>query len=97
MKLQVVNGNNEKVGDLELNDQVFGEMQVVFCRNVFIYFTQELRERVLAKFGATLCPGGFLCLGSSERIAAGRAQDTFSDFATEARIYRQLQGNHSSE
>ena len=50
-----------------VTDHVFGEMHVVFCRNVLIDFGPELRERVLRKIAESLCPGGFLCLGSSER------------------------------
>jgi two-component system, sensor histidine kinase len=49
-------------------DQVFGEMQVVFCRNVLIYFGPELRRRALGKLQRSLCPGGFLALGASERL-----------------------------
>jgi chemotaxis protein methyltransferase CheR len=70
-----------------VSDHVFGEMHVIFCRNVFIYFTQPLRERVLAKFRESLCPGGFLCLGSGERLP-DPAGAGFSEFAPEERIYR---------
>jgi chemotaxis protein methyltransferase CheR len=69
-----------------VSDHVFGEMQVIFCRNVLIYFANGLRERVLAKFAASLCPGGFLCLGSAERLPADRGP--FSEFVAEERIYR---------
>ena len=51
-----------------VSDHVFGEMQVVFCRNVLIYFGDELRKRVIAKLVQSLAPGGFLCLGTSERL-----------------------------
>ena len=33
-----------------VSDYAFGEMHVVFCRNVLIYFGPELRQRVLGKF-----------------------------------------------
>lgn len=70
-----------------VSDHVFGEMHVIFCRNVFIYFTPELRQRVLDKFMQSLCPGGFLCLGTAERLPqACRAR--FSEFLGEERIYR---------
>jgi chemotaxis protein methyltransferase CheR len=69
-----------------VSDYEFGEMHVIFCRNVLIYFDRELQSRVLAKFAASLCPGGFLCLGSSERLS--RADDAFSEFAPQERIYR---------
>ena len=49
-------------------DEVFGEMQAVFCRNVLIYFAPQLRTAALAKLQGSLCPGGFLVLGASERL-----------------------------
>jgi chemotaxis protein methyltransferase CheR len=70
-----------------VSDHVFGEMQVIFCRNVFIYFDQNLRERVLDKFAQSLCPGGFLCLGAGERLPRSRLAN-FSEFAPGERIYR---------
>jgi chemotaxis protein methyltransferase CheR len=69
-----------------VSDHAFGEMQVIFCRNVLIYFGAELRTRVLAKLGQGLCRGGFLCLGANERVGAAGA-GTFSEVAAE-RIYR---------
>jgi chemotaxis protein methyltransferase CheR len=70
-----------------VSDDVFGEMQVIFCRNVLIYFGQDLKDRVLAKFTASLCPGGFLCLGSGERVSRSVKEHALVEFTTE-RIYR---------
>ena len=69
-----------------VSDHVFGEMQIVFCRNVLIYFDRALRERVLAKLVQSLAPGGFLCLGASERLPRGVAGE-LSEFAAPG-IYR---------
>jgi chemotaxis protein methyltransferase CheR len=71
-----------------VSDHVFGEMHVIFCRNVLIYFANELRDRVLHKFAQSICPGGFLCLGSSESLARSAGGETFADFAPSERIYR---------
>lgn len=70
-----------------VSDHAFGEMHVIFCRNVLIYFDSALRDRVLKKFVASLCPGGFLCLGSSERLAPPYL-DAFSAVDERERIYR---------
>ena len=43
-------------------------IDVIFCRNVMIYFTRETRARVLALFHRKLRPGGFLLLGHSESL-----------------------------
>lgn len=70
------------------SDYVFGEMHVIFCRNVFIYFEDALRERVLRKFTESLCAGGFLCLGSSERLPQRHVGNTFTELSAQERIYR---------
>ena len=70
-----------------VSDYALGEMQVVFCRNVLIYFGETLRQRVLGVFADSLCRGGFLCLGGSERVSPARA-DLFADFVSPERIYR---------
>jgi chemotaxis protein methyltransferase CheR len=69
-------------------DHVFGEMQVIFCRNVLIYFGADLRERVLAKLGQGLCRGGFLCLGASERLSPASRGRTFAELQGKHPIYR---------
>jgi chemotaxis protein methyltransferase CheR len=71
-----------------VSDHVFGEMNVIVCRNVLIYFGPELKGRVLRKFEQSLCPRGFLCLGTSEQLAPASNQDTFEEFAGRERIYR---------
>jgi chemotaxis protein methyltransferase CheR len=70
-----------------VSDYVFAEMNVVFCRNVLIYFGERLRGQVLDKLGDSLCPGGFFCLGASETMAGSHAS-RFADFVGPARIYR---------
>jgi chemotaxis protein methyltransferase CheR len=51
-----------------VTDGVFGEMDMILCRNVLIYFNRDLQERVFNLFWQSLCPDGFLCLGASETI-----------------------------
>lgn len=41
---------------------------VIFCRNVFIYFSREAIERVTRYFHQALEPGGYLLLGASESL-----------------------------
>ena len=48
--------------------------QVIFCRNVTIYFDQQTRDRVWARFAQQLAPGGYLYIGHSERLGGSAAQ-----------------------
>jgi chemotaxis protein methyltransferase CheR len=45
-----------------------GIFDVIFCRNVMIYFSKEEQERLVRKFTTRLQPGGFLFIGHSESL-----------------------------
>jgi len=44
------------------------KMDVIFCRNVVIYFDKETQQRLMEKFYRQLRPGGYLFLGHSETL-----------------------------
>ena len=48
--------------------QITREMDVIFCRNILIYFDKTNQERVLQQLSNHLRPGGYLFLGHSETI-----------------------------
>jgi len=45
-----------------------GKFDIVFCRNVLIYFSAEVKKDILKRIHATLKPGGYLFLGASEAL-----------------------------
>lgn len=45
-----------------------GKFDVVFCRNVLIYFSADVKKDILRRIHATLKPGGYLFLGASEAL-----------------------------
>lgn len=69
-------------------DAGFGEMNVVLCRNVMIYFKPALKERCLQLFDASLVPGGFLCLGLKESLEKRSLGRHYEEVAQSLRIYR---------
>ncbi|MFZ2961182.1 MAG: CheR family methyltransferase [Candidatus Ozemobacteraceae bacterium] len=71
-------------------DAVFGEMTLICCRNVLIYFNQKLKNRALSLFKEALTPGGFLCLGSREILTENNIEKTFHPFGSRESIYRNI-------
>lgn len=69
-------------------DGVFGEMHLVFCRNVLIYFNRELQNRVLGLFTESLVYGGFLCLGTKENLRVSEANKLYEAVDGKAKIYK---------
>lgn len=68
-------------------DGVFGEMNLIMCRNVLIYFDRDLQNRVFKLFHDSLSEGGILCLGSKESIRLSDYAGAFDDLVKDERIY----------
>lgn len=71
-------------------DQVFGEMQVILCRNVLIYFNRGLQNRVFNLFTDSLDHHGFLCLGSKESLRYSECSGSYEEFDYNQKIYHKL-------
>jgi chemotaxis protein methyltransferase CheR len=69
-------------------DTNFGEMNLILCRNVMIYFKQPLKERVLSLLDTSLIPGGFLCLGTKESLDHRHISGRYEAIAPRMQIYR---------
>jgi chemotaxis protein methyltransferase CheR len=53
---------------------------LVMCRNTVIYFTEEVRDALHTRLVQSLKPGGYLVVGTSERVADPRALGLTSPF-----------------
>jgi len=59
-------------GQINLKDRVqvkrIDRSQIVFCRNVIIYFDDAMKKQVISSFYDNLLPGGYLIIGHSESL-----------------------------
>lgn len=47
---------------------MLGKFDIIFCRNVLIYFSSDVKSKILNQFAGALNPGGYLILGASESL-----------------------------
>lgn len=69
-------------------DSSFSEVQFVSCRNVLIYFGQDLQDRAVSLFLESLPHRGFLGLGAKESLRFSKFSQEFDCLCQDERIYR---------
>ncbi|HNT25117.1 MAG TPA: protein-glutamate O-methyltransferase CheR [Anaerolineales bacterium] len=69
-------------------DGIFSDVQLIFCRNVLIYFDRVLQNWVLNNFTQSLGNGGFLCLGNKESLDALERRGEYAAIDAVERIYQ---------
>lgn len=72
--------------DMISGSRMFG-FDVIFCRNVTIYFEQELQEKLYLNFYNALNKGGYFVMGKTETLV-GPAGDLFEPVDVRERIYQ---------
>jgi chemotaxis protein methyltransferase CheR len=72
-----------------VTDQTFGEMHLIICRNVLIYFNRDLQSKVLNLFNHSLVHRGFLCLGSKESLDFTEISDAYENVSVKWKVFRQ--------
>jgi chemotaxis protein methyltransferase CheR len=68
------------VGDLLRMPVQQARYDLIMCRNTVIYFTEEVRDALHARLADALAPGGYLVVGTSERVANATALGLTSPF-----------------
>lgn len=67
-----------------------GKFDIIFCRNVLIYFSSDIKSKILNQFASSLNPGGYLILGASESLSG--LTDKFDMVRCNPGIIYQLKG-----
>lgn len=70
------------------NDSVFGQFNLILCRNVLIYFGKQLQDKVFSLFHESTLPLGYLCLGSHESLNYNNALMRYDTVFDTYKIYR---------
>ena len=76
-----------------LKDPPFSKLDLIVCRNLFIYFKPEMQQRILAMFYYALKPSAYLFMGSSESI--GEMSEAFEPLDSKWKMYKGREGYKS--
>ncbi|WP_441240910.1 CheR family methyltransferase [Tardiphaga sp. 768_D3_N2_1] len=63
-----------------------GKFDIIFCRNVLIYFDQEMKTQIFGRLAKCMEPDGFLALGAAETVVG--LTDAFKPHADKRGLYR---------
>lgn len=74
-----------------VSDASFNEFQLIFCRNVMIYFNKSLQDKVLLLFDNSLATQGHLVLGPRETLRVSPLHTRYEKVGTE-RIWKKNRG-----
>jgi chemotaxis protein methyltransferase CheR len=71
-------------------DGPFHKFDMIFCRNVMIYFNQSLKDIVHELLFHSLKPGGYLTLGDKESIRFSKYAALYNRMSEDERVYRKI-------
>jgi chemotaxis protein methyltransferase CheR len=80
-----------EVGDISRASPA-GEVDIICCRNVMIYFDTKAKDLMIQRFHSKLRPGGYLTIGQSEALIGKQALSLFQPLYSKERTYRKIGG-----
>ncbi|MCF7920109.1 MAG: protein-glutamate O-methyltransferase CheR [Candidatus Cloacimonetes bacterium] len=92
IKKMVTFSRHDLVADRSLvpAESVYGNFDLVLCRNVLIYYNQQYQQLILQKLIQSLAPAGYLVLGDAE-IPGDEFRYILNKVSPECKIYRKVQ------
>jgi chemotaxis protein methyltransferase CheR len=73
-----------------VTDRSFAEFNVIFCRNVLIYFDRELQDRVHELFYESLAMFGVLALGAKESLRFSKYEPCYERLHAREKMYKKV-------
>jgi chemotaxis protein methyltransferase CheR len=73
-----------------VTDRSFSEFNIIFCRNVLIYFDRDLQNRVHSLFYDSLVMFGILALGSKESLRFSQYEPCYEKLHPREKLYRKI-------
>jgi chemotaxis protein methyltransferase CheR len=73
-----------------VTDRSFAEFNVIFCRNVLIYFDRELQDRVHGLFYESLAMFGILALGAKESLRFSKYEPCYERLHAREKMYKKV-------
>ncbi|MDW7668771.1 MAG: CheR family methyltransferase, partial [Bacillota bacterium] len=77
-----------------LKDPPFSKLDLIICRNLFIYIKPEIQQKVMSMFYYSLNKNGYLMLGTSESL--GNIQEAFEIVNSKNKLYKYKEGYKTS-
>ena len=90
MDKSLVSHCSYEVGNLVADDLGSEKYDIIFCRNVLIYFDSTLKKRTLEKFYKALKPNGFLVIGYFDALLPVIDKDLWEYYNLGAKIFRKI-------
>lgn len=79
-----------------VTDKSFNEFQLITCRNVLIYFNNELQNKVIDLFYESLCSFGYLALGNRENLHCYKKKAFFTVIDKKEKIFMKKESTNLS-
>lgn len=84
-----------RFGRLDIvKDPPISKVDILFCRNLFIYLEKELQRDIFEKLDYALKPGGTLVLGKAEVMPAAFLSRNYREISKGSKIYKKEQSCH---